>query len=62
MIKPEAKLIGADGNIFNLMGIAMRALKEHDMRDEAKEMCARIFSSKSYDEALQIIMEYVEVI
>ena len=28
MSKPVAKLIGADGNVFNLIGIAARALRE----------------------------------
>lgn len=58
--KPKCQLIGQDGNIFNLMGIASRALNRAGMRDESKEMCDRITSSKSYDEALGIIMEYVE--
>ena len=43
------------------MGIASRTLKQNDMREEAKEMCDRITSSKSYDEALCIIGEYVEI-
>ena len=50
--KPECELIGHNGNIFNLMGIASKTLKENDMPDEAKEMCRRITSSGSYDEAL----------
>jgi hypothetical protein len=59
--KPKCKLIGEDGNIYNLMGIASRTLKQNNMRDEAKEMCDRITSSKSYDDALIIISEYVEI-
>jgi len=57
--KPDAPLIGADGNIFALMGIASKTLKRVGMPDEAKEMCSRITGSGSYDEALGIIMEYV---
>ena len=38
--KPDCPLIGANGNIFNLMGIAARTLAENDQNDEAKEMCA----------------------
>ena len=60
-IKPKCALIGEDGNIFNLMGIASRTLKRNNMSQEAKEMCDRITSSKSYDEALCIIGEYVEI-
>jgi hypothetical protein len=59
--RPTAALIGADSNIFNLMGIASRALKRSGMRDEATEMCERITSSGSYDKALAIIGEYVEI-
>ena len=59
--KPKAKLIGADGNIFNLIGIASRSLKIADQNDKATEMSKRVMSSGSYDEALSIIMEYVEV-
>lgn len=59
--RPEAKLIGEDGNIFNLMGIASKALKEAGYPDEANEMFNRITSGAgSYDEALMIISQYVE--
>ena len=56
---PECPLIGADGNIFNLLGIATRTLKDCGMQDEAKEMRTRVTESGSYDSALAIIMEYV---
>ncbi len=60
--KPKCALIGEDGNIFNLMGIASRTLKRNGMREESTEMCNRITSdAKSYDEALGIIGEYVEI-
>lgn len=59
--KPKCALIGKDGNIFNLMGIASRTLKNNDMREEAKEMIEKVTSSHSYDEALCIIGEYVEI-
>jgi len=59
--KSRSELIGQNGNIFNLMGIASKTLKENDMADEAKEMCRRITSSGSYDEALGVISEYVEI-
>lgn len=60
-IKPKCALIGKNGNIFNLMGIASRTLEENNMREKAKEMRDRITTSNSYDEALFIIQEYVEV-
>ena len=60
--KPDCKLIGEDGNIFNLMARAARTLRENNLSEEAKEMRERITSSGSYDEALCIIGEYVNII
>ena len=62
MNKPKCKLIGEDGNIFNLMGIASNTLKEAGLIEEAKEMVEKVTSSGSYLEALAIISEYVEIV
>ncbi len=43
------------------MGIASRTLEKNNMKEKAKEMRDRITSSNSYDEALSIIEEYVEI-
>lgn len=59
--KPDCELIGEDGNIFNLMGKASRTLKHCGLHSEAKEMCDRIMKSGSYEEALGIIGDYVNV-
>lgn len=59
--KPDCALIGEDGNIFNLMGIASRTLKENGMANEAQERCERVRSSGSYYEALGVIGEYVNI-
>ena len=59
--KPDCPLSGQDGNIFNLMGIASRTLKEHGMEEEAREMRSRIMDSGSYDKALVIIGDYVNI-
>lgn len=59
--KPDYPLIGQDGNVFNLIGIASRTLKENGMSEEAKEMSSRVFASGSYSEALSIIGEYVNI-
>lgn len=60
-VKPDCKLIGEDGNIFNLMGIASRTLKQNGLREQASEMCDRVTHSNSYYEALNIIGEYVNI-
>lgn len=61
--KPDCPLIGADGNVFNLIGLASRTLRKNGLADEAKEMQGRIMGSEchSYDEALCIIGEYVNI-
>jgi len=58
--KPRAKLIGKDSNVFNLLAIASRALKNAGRREDATEMGNRVMSSSSFDEALAIITEYVD--
>lgn len=55
-------MIGANGNIFNLMGIASRTLKAAGMGKQANEMFERASTSGSYEEALNIIGEYVNFI
>lgn len=60
--KPVVKLIGENGNIFNLMAIASRSLRAAGQKDKATEMSNRVMSSSSYDEALCVIMDYVEVV
>ena len=59
--KPDCPLIGEDGNIFNLIGIAARTLRNNNMKAEAKEMSSRVMSAGSYEDALQIIGEYVNI-
>ena len=60
MNKPKVKLVGQDGNIFNILGIASRALKEAGYADEDKEMQTEVFASDSYEEALAIVLQYVD--
>ena len=59
--KPDCALIGQDGNVFNLIGIASRTLRRNGMAGQAKEMTDRVFASGSYHEALNIIGEYVNI-
>lgn len=60
-VKPDCKLIGEDGNIFNLMGLAARTLRHNGLAEQATEMTCRIHECGSYDEALCIIGEYVNI-
>lgn len=58
-MKPKAELVGANGNVFNLLAICRRALRRYP--NAFNELLERVNNSSSYDEALQIMMEYVEV-
>jgi len=60
--KPECQLIGEDGNVFNLVAIVSRTLKRAKQYDAAKEMANRVFKCQSYDMALAIMGEYVEIV
>ena len=60
--KPKCPLIGQDGNIFNLMGIASKTLRDNKMLNESVEMKTRITTEATdYSHALRIIGEYVEI-
>ena len=59
--KPKCELIGQDGNIFNLLGQATRALRKAGLTEEAKELSSKIFDCGSYSEALNLIEQYVEI-
>jgi hypothetical protein len=58
MNKPIAKVIGKNGNIFNILSIASKALNDSL---KANEMTDKVLKSKSYDEGLAIISEYVDM-
>jgi hypothetical protein len=60
-MKLTCKLIGQDGNVFNLIGIVSKTLERNDQKEQAKEFRKKCFDASSYNEALKIIMEYVEV-
>ena len=61
IVKPDCPLIGGDGNIYNLLGIAGQTLREHGMEQQATEMFNRITQYQSYDSALRIIGDYVNI-
>jgi len=57
----RCRLVGENGNIFNLVGLAIRALKRGGRTDLVEPLQQEVFASESYDEALANIMKYVEV-
>lgn len=59
--KHDCPIIGRNGNIFNLMGIAAHTLSENGLAEQSREMCNRIYEARNYSEALGIISEYVNI-
>lgn len=61
--KPDCRLIGENGNIFNLIGLAAHTLREHGLDSQADEMRKRIMGGGCHDyyEALNIIGDYVNI-
>lgn len=57
---PKMKLTGQDGNVFSILGRAGCLLRRNGQPEQAEEMRKRVLDSKSYDQALHIISEYVE--
>jgi len=63
-MKPKCKLIGTDGNVFALAGLVIKALQKSDLPDKVVQISAfkaRFTECPSYDAALRLMMEYVEV-
>lgn len=58
--KPKMELLGQDGNIFGILGRASALLKQAGMKNQSDEMFQRVTASGSYEQALNIISEYVE--
>jgi len=59
--KTKIKLVGKDGNIFNLVGLAAKALRRDGKPEHAEVLLKEVWNCGSYDEALQTIMEYCDV-
>ena len=59
--KPKCPLIGTDGNVFALIGMTQKSLRAIGEEEQAKEVLDRVINCGSYDEALNIMQEYVDV-
>lgn len=58
---PKCKLVGTDGNVFALAGVVASTLKKAGFPEKAKEMQGRLFKCGSYEDALVMFGEYVEI-
>lgn len=59
--RPPCKLIGEDGNVFNVIGRVKRALSRAGHPDLATQWVEEATSKHSYDEVLGLAMDYVDV-
>ena len=56
------KLIVEYGNVFNLIGICVKAMRQADLpKEEIDKFTAEVMNSGSYDEALQVILSWFTV-
>jgi len=61
-IKPKCKLVGIDGNVFNLIGAVKSCLDKAGYKDKAKEMQERATTKcSSYDDVLVMFYDYVDI-
>ncbi len=58
--KPKVKLIGEDGNAFNILGKVKRALVKAGMHEEAKAFMEEA-TAGDYDYLLATVQKYVDV-
>lgn len=59
-VKPAVALVGTDGNVFALLGTCTRALRRDGLTAEASELTNRVMAAGSYDDALGIMLQYVD--
>ena len=60
--KLTCNIYKAYGNMLEIIGLSSKTLKQNNMYDESRKMIERATLSYSYDEAFDIIGEYVELI
>ncbi len=65
-LKPICKLVGVDGNVFNLIAIVRRTLKHHhlyrQLDDFDNDLQLIQESGGTYDDVLSLFMDYVELV
>ena len=59
--KPVCQLLGTDGNVFALAGRVSATLRKADLVEKISEFQGRLMSCGSYDDALVLMGEYVEI-
>jgi hypothetical protein len=59
--KPRCRLTGTDGNVFALLGRVTACLKKAGQAAQTQEVSIRILACGSYQDALHVFMEYVDI-
>ena len=64
-MRPTCRLIGKNGNVFNLIGIVRETLKKNDLYTELEKFDADLKELQDgggrYNDVLALFMQYVEV-
>jgi len=59
--KPTVQISGEDGNIFFIVGRCQRALRRAGYgQDEIERFAKEVTATRSYDEALRVVMDWVD--
>jgi len=65
-MKPECRLIGENGNVFNLISIVRKTLKENGLYSELEQFDAELKDLQEkggrYDDVMVLFMKYVDVV
>ena len=65
-MKPKCKLVGENGNVFNLISIVRRTLRENDLDQELEAFDLDFKKIQetggTYDDVLVLFMRYVDVV
>lgn len=59
--KPTVQLIGQDGNVFNIMGKAVRAAKKAGWTQNKIDIFLAKMKGGDYNNALRVVQEYFDV-
>ncbi len=59
--KPYLKLVGADGNAFTILGLALRAAKQAGWTEAQRDAHAQAAMSGDYDHLLAVTQDFFDV-
>lgn len=62
MNKPKCELAEQDGNVFFIISRVVKTLQRAGLNEQADEFNLKYKECQSYDEVLQLVMNYVEII